>query len=254
MNEPTGNGAGGRITAAGSWILRNFLRLLTAIVLGASIGAGLFYAGRSLLGIEPAVSETPVEPAAPDMDAFLARLETLEEEQVELEQRIDSLERENAAQQDALLSLLDREAQQEETEAAPAPAETPTSDEPADSSSELESLAQRLDAVELALSSMPDDGASSDEQTLFRAMLHMLRAKISLMDDNYGQAQEDLALARAAIERLGAVTDVDIILNRMDRVLEELTSSPQIAEEDVSIIWNLLVDLADTIESGDTDS
>lgn len=253
MNESAGHeGSRSGLAAAGSWILTNFLRLLTAVVLGAAIGAGLFYAGQSLLGLPASATPEPVPTASDELEPLRMRIEALEGEQAALLQRVGSLERENAAQQDALLVLLDLEAQL--AESSPTPAAADADEDGESTASDIDALSQRLDAVEQTLSTRLTRPAGEEEWHILRSMVFVLRAKISLMEDDLGQAQRDLELAQATLEELADLPTVDIILNRIGRVLDELSSTPQVAQDDVTIIWNLLVDLSNEGTSDGTDS
>lgn len=230
----------GKLGAAGSWLLRNFLSLLTAIVLGAGLGAGIFYGGRSLLGLpaEPAPASSGEDRA--ELIELGEQLAALEGGQADLEQRVESLERENAAQQDALLTLLDSAAEAvdvtPEVTAEPAQGEDITG-----YAEEVALLTARIEALEQG--ALPGDAVATDadQWPLLRAMMLLLRARISLLDADFGQARDDVELARTALLPFADMLDMDIVISRLDRVLDEIADTPDIAADDVNIAWDLLV-------------
>ena len=84
-------------------------------------------------------------------------------------------------------------------------------------------------------------------------MAVMLRAKLSLLDGDYGRAQEDIELARTILTPLATLPGMDIIVSRIDRVLDEIVETPRIAEGDLDIAWNLLIDFSEQYSSATTD-
>jgi len=227
----------GKLGAAGSWLLRNILSLLTAIVLGVGLGAGIFYGGQSLLGIPAAPAAESISQPQRDLTALEEQIVILEDDQADLEQRVASLERENAAQQDALLTLLDNAAVADEA----APDQTVPDGDLSSIMEEIAVLTDRIGALEQRQGSEGVALQESSEQWAFvRAMMLLLRARISLLDADYGQAQDDVELARTTLLPYAELTDMDIIISRLDRVLDEIAETPGIAADDLNIAWDLL--------------
>jgi len=253
MSEQGGTGGSGGFKAAGSWLLRNALRLLTAIVLGAAIGLGLFYGGRSLLGFSSTRQTVSVDTEADELSEMAAAIDELDQARVALERRVASLERENTAQQDALLSLLDREAELAEATETVSPVEPTPSPDVSDMTDQLGIILARLDVVEQLIAETGEVAPAAEEQAVLRAMVYVLRAKFSFQENDLGQAEEDLILLRTLVDTFSDDPEKDILLTRIDRVIDEMATSPQIAMEDVNIIWNLLVERTQRSSEGQTD-
>ncbi|MBN2554912.1 MAG: hypothetical protein JXA97_03145 [Anaerolineales bacterium] len=252
--EPTDTGKGkSKISSAGSWLLRNVLSLLTAVFLGVALGAGIFYAGRSLLGIPVTPAPAALEEADAAMTALDIRIASLETEQADLLQRVESLESENAAQQDAILSLLASDAEASEFTPVDGEASAALEDLLAALSGDLDALTGRIASLEQGAPSDGTAGSHSQEWAILRSMAVMLRAKLYLLEGDYGRAQEDVELARTILAPLGTLPGMDIIVSRIDRVLDDIVETPRIAEGDLDIAWNLLIDFSEQYSSATTD-
>ena len=253
--EPMETGKGkSKVSSAGNWLLRNVLSLLTAVLLGMALGAGLFYAGRSLLGIPVVPAPAAIEETDSAIAALEIRIAALETEQTDLLQRVDSIESENTAQQDAILSLLASDAEASESTTVDGQAAAALEDVLAALSGDLEALTGRIASLEQGTPSDGSAGSSAQEWAIIRSMAVMLRAKLSLLEGDFGRAQEDVELARTILTPLATLPGMDIIVSRIDRVLEEIIETPRIAEGDIDIAWNLLIDFSGQYSSATTDS
>ena len=109
--------------------------------------------------------------------------------------------------------------------------------------SSLESVEARLTAVEgsLAQSSEPVD-ALQERVQLLRAMELVLRARLSLADNNPGLAGEDLRRARDVLSGASAPAGWTAIVNRLDMALANLSAAPLVAVQDVEAAWYLMLE------------
>ena len=220
--------------------LKVFLRLLVAIMVGLSIGLGLYFGGVTLYRI--AVGPGP---------SYDQQLQDYQEEVAQL--RLDLAERdlEIDEQQSGLEGRIDDGADEiaNQSEAI--------NEQMAVLAAELAALMDRLDTLEVSLSEVgqPFDEMQGQLQ-LIRAMTLISRAQFWLSEDNLGQASEDVTAARAMIfdraekwreetEYGDRVTVLDEIVSRLDIALEDIRTQPSIAEDEIEIAWKLLIVVTD---------
>ena len=220
--------------------LKVFLRLLVALVVGLSIGLGLYFGGATLyrIAVGPGPSydqqlhDYQEEVAQLRLDLAERDLE-IDEQQSALEERINDGADEIANQSEAIneqMTVL---------------------------SAELAVLVDRLDTFEVSLSEVgqPVDEMQGQLQ-LIRAMTLLSRAQFWLSEDNLGQASEDVTDARAMIsaqaekwreeaEYGDRVKVLDEIISRLDIALEDIRTQPSIAEDEIEIAWKLLIVVTD---------
>ena len=112
-----------------------------------------------------------------------------------------------------------------------------------DLQSTADSTEARLTAVEgsLGQSAKPVD-ALRERVQLLRAMELVLRARLSLADNNSGLAGEDLRRARGIIGTASAPSDWGGIVDRLDMALANLSASPLVAVQDVEAAWYLMLE------------
>jgi len=220
--------------------LKVFLRLLVAILVGFSIGLGLYFGGVTLyriaLGPGPSydqqLQDYQEEVAQLRLDLAERELE-FDEQQSALEGRIDDGADEIANQSEAINEQMTVLA------------------------AELAVLMDRLDTLEVSLIKVgqPVDEMQGELQ-LIRAMTLLSRAQFWLSEDNLGQASEDVAAARAMIsaqaekwreeaEYGDRVKVLDEIISRLDIALEDIRTQPSIAEDEIEIAWKLLIVVTD---------
>ncbi len=216
--------------------LKVFLRLLVAIMVGLSIGLGLYFGGVTLYRI--AVGPGP---------SYEQQLQNYQEEVAQL--RLDLAERDlEIDEQQSELERLINDGADQITNQSEAMDEQMTV-----FAAELSVLTDRLDTLELSLSEVgqPVDEMQGQLQ-LIRAMALISRAQFWLSEDNLGQASEDVASARAMISALAekwrgeeefgdSVTVLDEIVSRLDIALEDIRTQPSIAEDEIEIAWKLLI-------------
>ncbi len=216
--------------------LKVFLRLLVAILVGFSIGLGLYFGGVTLYRIavgpgpsyEQQLQDYQEEVAQLRLDLAERNLE-IDEQQSALEGRINDGADEIADQSEAIYEQM-----------------TVLADE-------LTILTDRLDTLEVSLSEVGQPvGEMQGQLQLIRAMTLLSRAQFWLSEDNLGQASEDVTAARAMIsaqaekwrdqtEYGDRVTVLDEIVSRLDIALEDIRTQPSIAEDELEIAWKLLI-------------
>ncbi len=121
----------------------------------------------------------------------------------------------------------------------------------------MEATTDQIGTVRRALSDLTDqvDAALSDlgepEQDLRqdlminRAMLHLVRARLGLLENNVGLAAEEAGRARDLLVETdpeGELKSVQDAIARIDLALEAMKSTPFVAGDDLEIAWKLLVE------------
>ncbi len=83
---------------------------------------------------------------------------------------------------------------------------------------------------------------------LLKAAGQVLRARVRLMENNPGDAQRELELARATLEQMGelggeaAQETVALILERLDRAYQSIEDNPFNAPGEVELLWRAIND------------
>jgi hypothetical protein len=78
-----------------------------------------------------------------------------------------------------------------------------------------------------------------------RAMLHLVRARLGLLENNAGLAAEETVRARdllAVTDPDGELKSVQDAIARIDLALEAMQTTPLVAGDDLEIAWKLLVE------------
>ena len=222
--------------------LKALLRLLVSIVLGFSIGLGLYFGGKILyqLAVGPGPSydrnmqDIQEEVAQLRLDLAERDLE-IDEQQFEIESLVNDGADIIAAQFEAINEQM-----------------TILADE-------FTAITDRLDTLELSLSNVgqPVDEMQGQLQ-LIRAMTLLSRAQFWLSEANLGQASEDVETARVMIDTQAEkwraetgnddrITVLDEIVSRLDIALEDIRTQPSIAEDEIEIAWKLLIVVTDPV-------
>jgi TolA-binding protein len=112
---------------------------------------------------------------------------------------------------------------------------------------------KKLEEMQAKLDQSADqqrEGLSAElarEMRLTRVIDLLSRARLYLSQSNFGQARQDVALARDLLTELREQTpeaeraNLDAALFRLNLALENLPAFPVIAVDDLNIAWNLLV-------------
>lgn len=222
--------------------LKVLLRLFVSIVLGLSIGLGLYFGGKTLyqLAVGPGQS---YDQNMQDIQEEIAQLR-LDFAESDLEIDIQQSELESLVNDGADKIVAQSEAINEQMTVLAA---------------EIAALTDRLDTLEMTLSDVgqPVDELQGQLQ-LIRAMTLLSRAQFWLSEANLGQASEDVASARAMVDAQAEkwraepgnedrIIVLDEIVSRLDIALEDIRTQPFIAEDELEIAWKLLIVVTDSM-------
>ena len=211
------------------------LRLLVTIVLGFSIGLGLYFGGRIIYQV--VVGPGPsYDQRMQDIQGEVAQIRSeLADSAIEINEKWSDIE-------SLLNDGADRFSVQSER----------IDEQLAVLSTEQAVIAERQDAFEGTLSEavVPLD-EMYDQLQLVRAMLLLSRAQFWLYEANLGQASDNVESARAIIDVLAEnwreegksedrIEVLDEVVTRLDIALEDIRTQPLIAEDEIEIAWKLL--------------
>jgi len=217
-------------------VLMVLLRLLVSIVLGLSIGLGLYFGGRIIYQI----AIGPGQSYDQQVQDFQEEVAQLQSELADRDSEIDGLRLEF----EGLANDFDDQIA----------AQSDTIDEQMTVLvADLAVMTDRLDALEKALSEAGHPFDEMQSQLKFiQALTILSRAQYWLSEANLGQASEDVVMARALIdaqaeqwrgeaENEDRITILDEIVDRLDIALEDIRTQPTIAEDELKIAWKLLI-------------
>lgn len=218
--------------SAGRRALSVLLRLLLVLVIGAGLGAAAYFglplAYRGL--VEPVrLNAERIQDLEADLQRTRADLTELAERSGA---RTAELEASSAQARESLAEL-----------------QAGVEGDLSGLQSELDEVSDRLDGLDHELSAKlaeleraVADPAEPDAElqrqlAVTRAMLHLMRARLWLIENNLGLAAEQVRLARAALIE---VQGTEAVVARLDQALAELQTTPLVAAEDLEIAWMLL--------------
>ncbi len=219
------------------------LRLAVVLALGIAIAAGAYFGiprvYRNL--VEPAqVNTTRIDALETELDLARADTSTLREQSGD---RLVKLEAALAEQAEALATT------QAQLEAALAAS--------VDQDKTMKSMRDQIGVVRNALSDLADqvDVALSDSEEpdqdlrrdlmISRAMIHLVRARLGLLENNAGLAAEEAGRAQdllAAADPDGEIESIQDAITRIGLALEAIQATPLVAGDDLEIAWKLLVE------------
>ncbi len=238
-------------TSAFSRVMRFILRIIFVVVFGIVLGAALY------LGV-PALYRSTIEP-------MRANTERIEELQGTLAIGLSTSEKQVERLGERLVEVEDRLAEQGEATGA-LQAELDgfgeTLDEQASTISRLRSMSAQLDTInddldetidrvkqlEVALSEIELPADEFRRQVrMISAMTMITKARLWLIQDNLGQAAEEISAARELLA--SEVVDMDAedevlaqIIERLDLALADVRTMPIVAADELEIAWKLLVE------------
>lgn len=208
------------------------LRLLLVLLIGIGLGAGAYF------GL-PLVYRGLLEPSRENAEQIEILADELERTRADLSELAESgaarsaeLEAEGAALNETVSELqaraeLDRAQLEQQLDRLGTQLD--------DLEQSLESQAERL-AAAVESASEPNDQLL-DELQVNRALLHLMRARLWLIENNAGLAAEQAQLAKSALD---GVEGAEPAVARLDQALIELETTPLVASEDLEIAWILL--------------
>lgn len=224
-------------------------RLFLVAILGIALGIGLYIGVPALLQawMEPVEANTA---RIEQMEADLERLQNQQQQSLEgLSARVAALEGQTTAQQETLSELNSQIATLEEELVSV----QGSLDEVDGLSAQVGDLEQTVAEQASELEALAEaEGEPSDElQALqdridrLQAMTLISRARLELLQSNFGLAQENLEQARASFDDqlLGDDSPILAVLERLDLAIQALPDTPSVAAQDLEAAWRLLAEL-----------
>lgn len=224
-------------------VLGILLRLAVVVLLGILLAAAAYFgvprAYRAL--VEPAqVNTTRIDALESELE--LARGDTssmrdqtgdrLAELEAALAEQAESLATAHTQLEEGLAESLDQNRAMEDL-----------SDQIGNIGDALGDLSDQLDAA------LGDLGQPEEElrQGLLinRAMLHLIRARLALLENNAGLAGEEAGRARALLVETDTEAELERVqdaIARIDLALEAMQATPLVAGDDLEIAWKLLIE------------
>ena len=113
----------------------------------------------------------------------------------------------------------------------------------AETNAQLETLSARLAQLEEELPGVAEYAEYNRQLLLTRAWQEVLRARLRLLENNPGLAQDEIARARATLDQVYALSSaeqqaaLDPVIERLEAVAGEITDNPFAATGDLEIAW-----------------
>ena len=249
--EETSPGQGDRTSTFVVRVFRFIVRLFLVVLVGAALGAAAYFGA-------PALYRNYIEPVQTNSQRITELENAMKQDQsdsrsraAEVGERFAEIEGRQAEQLESLSEM------QAETERLQTMLKTQNEE-----ISDLQSSMGRLDTLEIGMQQTADavealetslSGTDAPIQRLerqlqlVRAMELLTRARLWLVQDNFGLASEDIQAAIKAVESLAEsapeeeVEALQIIIERLNRALQALPYSPVTAADDLEIAWKLIV-------------
>jgi uncharacterized coiled-coil protein SlyX len=252
MNAKTQQpGSWNRLGRAIARFLAVLLRLIFIVVIAILIGVGVYYGApwvywRLVIPVQDNTAR--VEILQRDLENTRANWST---ELTEQGQRISALESDLAAQKERIAALevdMGRTDEvltaQEKTLSELQTALDSTGEETAQLEDNVETLYDELDTLRNEIAD-PDRVAAAFERRLIllQAWGEILKARLHLVENNAGDARQALALARANLERVIALSPepeaqaLIAIRERLDTADQAIEERPFVAINELEIIW-----------------
>jgi chromosome segregation ATPase len=235
--------------------MRFILRFIFVVVFGVVLGAALY------LGV-PALYRSTIEP-------MRANTERIEELQETLAMGLSTSEKQVERLGERLVEAEGRLAEQGETTAALQAELDGVLDDQASEISKLGVVSDQLEAItadldetidrvellEVTLSEVDFPAVEFRRQVrMISAMTMITKARLWLIQDNLGQAAEEISAARELLAN--SVVDMNVvdeelaqIIERLDLALADVRTMPIVAADELEIAWKLLVEAANPLPS-----
>ena len=237
--------------SAFSRVMRFILRFIFVMVFGVVLGAALY------LGV-PALYRSTIEP-------MRANAERIEELQETLAMSLSTSEKQAERLGERLVEAEGRLAEQGETVAALQAELEGIGDVLDDQASKISKLSimsdqletitadldetiDRVELLEVTLSEVEFPAVEFRRQVrMISAMTMITKARLWLIQDNLGQAAEEISAARELLSN--SVVDMNVvdeelvqIIERLDLALADVRTMPIVAADELEIAWKLLVE------------
>jgi len=249
--EETSPGPGDRMATFVLRVFRFIVRLFLVALVGAALGAAAYYGA-------PALYRNYIEPVQTNSQRITELENAMKQDQSDSRSRVaevgECFAEIEGRQAEQLESLSEMQAETENLQAMLKQQDIVIND--------VEYLTGRLDALQADLQKTADavealetslSGTDAPIQRLerqlqlVRAMELLTRARLWLIQDNFGLASEDIQAAIKAVENLAEsapeeeVEALQIIIERLNLALQALPYSPVTAADDLEIAWKLIV-------------
>ncbi len=234
-------------------VMRFILRLIVVVVFGVVLGAALY------LGV-PALYRSTIEPMRANTERIEELQDSLEmgfstsDKQVErLGERLAEAEGRLAEQIEttaALQAELDGIGEVLDDQARKISRLTNMSDQLEAITTDLDETIGRVELLEVSLSEVNFPAVEFRRQVrMISAMTMITKARLWLIQDDLGQAAEEISAARELLANSAAsmnVVDEEIVLiiERLDLALADVRTKPILAADELEIAWKLLVEAA----------
>ncbi len=217
---------------AGRRFIATLTRILLVALIGLAIGVGAYF------GL-PLAYRGLVEPVQLNAD----RIDDLEQQLARTRADLTGLS-EHGAERSA-----DLEAASVETRESLGELRVGIEGDLADLAAELDDLADQVGSLGQTVSSQAEalqtlearaepDVEIQRQLTITRALLHLLRARLWLIENDQVLAAAEVQVARDALE---GIAGVESAVARLNQALDELVATPLVASEDLEIAWTLLL-------------
>ncbi len=234
--------------------IRWIFRMLVTILLGIALGAGIYYGARNFYrdAIEPLQTidqrMREIETSASELGATVRKERTSTSEEIaELRGNL-STQVEEIASISAQISRLETRI---ENQAEALDEVADLRDELHQVELDLEDTDERMQALEAIVEAgeLPAERVRETLQ-LMRTMNLMTRARLWIEQDNFGLAAEDI---QTALEIMGPLVEeadpesetgsrLQELSDRLTVAAEIVRSNPGLAEEELEIVWKLLIE------------
>ncbi len=235
-------------------VVRWLFRMLVVILLGIALGGAIYYGARNFYrdAIEPLQT---IDQRMSEAEAGVSELgENFREARSSTAEELTELQSKTASQAEEIASLsaqITRLESQIESQAETLGELDDLRDGLSLVVQDLEETNERLQALEstIAAGELPAERVRETLQ-LMRVMNLMTRARLWIEQDNFGLAGEDIQVALSIAELLTADADPESepgsrlleITDRLAEAEELVRSNPSLAEEELELVWKLLLE------------
>jgi hypothetical protein len=237
--------------SAFSRVMRFILRFIVVVVFGVVLGAALY------LGV-PALYRSTVEPMRVNTERIEELQETLDlnlstsaKQADRLGERLVEAEGRLAEQGEAVAALqaeFDGIGVALDDQASKIAKLSIISDQLEEITADLDETIGRVELLEVTLSEVEFPATEFRRQVrMISAMTLITKARLWLIQDNLGQAAEEITAARELLAK--SVVDITVvdeelvqIIERLDLALADVRTTPIVAADELEIAWKLLVE------------
>ncbi len=207
---------------------RRFAKLVASLALIVGVGVG-GYVGW------PIVRERYIQP----VETTATDVTTLREQLAATLTRIDELESELAAAQNAAVAQGDAIAELQATTETLTAQDVQTGRTVQSHTASLSTLTDQIDAVEASVAQA--NQVALDQAVTMVAAQYLGRARLFLYQANYGLAEQDIAAALKSLTQVPADVQNSEVIERLTAAAEALPDRPVLAADELDIAWGVLL-------------